>query len=230
MNQLENISLQSAQEAAARALERQKPEPRYKLEMRLCKDGKRRPKMILQKTSPEHDWHRLLGYLRESDGGCWEWVGAKSKEGGYGCAWIRGKREKSHRLAYELCVGKIPDGMLVCHKCDNPPCSNPSHLFLGTNLDNSKDCTNKGRNRRERGEDRYNAKLSGSEIAMIRMRYRFRGGKDSGCSLAKEFGVAKTMISAIVKNKKWRHITPSHPSWAVAQGLMAGKGEWLKAD
>ncbi len=82
--------------------------------------------------------------------GCWEWLGARLKSG-YGFSkricYIQGKKKNStsHRLFYEKFKGKIPEGLFVCHKCDNPICCNPDHLFLGTAKDNVRDMMNKGR-------------------------------------------------------------------------------------
>jgi hypothetical protein len=75
---------------------------------------------------------------------CIEWRGARTNEG-YGRKWKNGKVRYTHRLAYAWANGPIPDGMWVLHKCDNPPCCNPEHLFLGTNQDNLLDCISKGR-------------------------------------------------------------------------------------
>jgi len=82
-------------------------------------------------------------YTINKETGCWEWRGYIL--GGYGISWHNGKTHKAHRASYEKYKGDIPDGLLVCHSCDNPRCINPDHLWLGTQSDNMKDAVSKGR-------------------------------------------------------------------------------------
>lgn len=84
----------------------------------------------------------LRAKLMES--GCFEWQGTL-REKGYGRLYHLGRLGDAHRVAWELTRGPIPDGLYVCHKCDNPPCVNPDHLWLGTNTDNMRDMVRKGR-------------------------------------------------------------------------------------
>ena len=83
--------------------------------------------------------------------GCWEWTGPRQtpsrtgRTGGYGRIKRHGRQVFAHRHAYELAKGSIPDGLVVMHTCDNPPCINPDHLMLGTKRDNSRDMVRKGR-------------------------------------------------------------------------------------
>ena len=131
--------------------------------------------------------------------GCWEWIAYKDG-GGYGIIKIDGKKQKAHRVAYRLYVGEIPDGMCVCHRCDNPGCVNPGHLFLGTMADNMRDCENKGRRVHPSGEKNGRAKLTEAQVVEIRVRY---SEGDTQSELAKEFGVTQTAISHIVYGRNW---------------------------
>lgn len=103
--------------------------------------------------------------------GCWEWQAGRQKDG-YGVFW-NGERRPSgsnifmlaHRWSFEHHVGPIPDGMCVLHRCDNPPCVNPAHLFLGTQRANVQDCIAKGRHRNGRQS------LTDAEVALVRSLY-----------------------------------------------------------
>lgn len=84
-------------------------------------------------------WARVV----EQSSGCWEWSGGRTKDG-YGAMSVGGQFQYTHRLAYELAVGPIPDGMLIMHACDNPPCCNPAHLSVGTISDNTREAIARG--------------------------------------------------------------------------------------
>lgn len=84
-----------------------------------------------------------------SDGGCWEWI-ASQDDRGYGQYSFQGRIQKAHRVSFKIAVGRIPEGLFVCHRCDNKQCVRPSHLFLGTQLDNIRDAISKGRIQRFR--------------------------------------------------------------------------------
>jgi len=135
---------------------------------------------------------------------CWTWTGVRHKEG-YGRFRYDGKFISSHRYSYLLHFGRdsIPEGMQVCHKCDNPPCCNPSHFFLGTKKDNSDDRDIKGRNVNLVGEAHGSAILTELKVIEIRT-LAATGGKHR--DLAVQFGISKSAVSAIVSRRLWRHV------------------------
>lgn len=151
---------------------------------------------------------------------CWVWSGAKDRHG-YGRSWKgrKGLDRKSvlaHRLAYEAFVGPIPNGLFVCHSCDNPPCVNPSHLWLGTNRDNTDDMLKKCRSAHgerhmsktrpdliRRGSGQSTSKLREPDVLDIRLRAA-RGERLK--AIACSFGVDPALISRIVHGKRWRHV------------------------
>lgn len=140
--------------------------------------------------------------------GCWLWTGAPSdntKTGQYGRFRMNGKQRRAHRASWELFRGKIPEGMHVLHRCDNPVCVNPDHLFIGTNSDNVADRVEKHRsgNKPHIGENHPMRRLSEENVRSIRSRY-FMG--EAGKNLSIEFGVSRSAVSEIVNFRKWRHV------------------------
>jgi hypothetical protein len=107
---------------------------------------------------------------------------------------------RANRIAWELTNGPIPAGMLVCHRCDNPPCCNPTHLFLGTPAENSADMARKGRAKTLRGTQQKDAKLSAASVLEIRA-----SGKTQD-ELASQFGVSQSLISRIRSRHRWDHL------------------------
>lgn len=132
---------------------------------------------------------------------CWEWVGAK-KDFGYGVIVCKQMKRSymTHRVAYIATIGDIPEGQFVCHKCDNPPCCNPAHLFLGSPQDNSRDCQKKGR--ANRGKNNGRAKLSDDDVRKIRSSKACTSAKE----LAAQYGVTHQLVHMIWGGKVWRHI------------------------
>ena len=132
--------------------------------------------------------------------GCLEWQGSRDR-GGYGTL-RSGKRDhKAHRVAYEKHYGAIPKRLFVLHECDNPPCCNPEHLFLGTPSINSADMVSNGR--QAKGENNGYSKLTDRLVQKIR-RLAEKGKTQQ--EIADFFGVDQTNISNIVLRKTWKHV------------------------
>ena len=144
-------------------------------------------------------------YTVNPETGCFEWQMSR-KEKGYGQA---GGGRRAHRIAWERAYGPIPEGMQVLHRCDNPPCVNPEHLFLGTNADNRADSVMK--DRPARGERVRSARLTAEDVLAIRHLYwltRSSLGRPSQQEIADVFGVARTTVQAVVEGRTWRHLCP----------------------
>jgi hypothetical protein len=136
---------------------------------------------------------------------CWEWQGARDRDG-YGQIMVNYRRKRAHRLAWEIVAGPIPAGMFVCHHCDNPPCVNFAHLFLGTVDDNNRDMRDKGRDYTPDarfGEDHYRAKLTAEKVLEIRARV---AAGEMQIDLAPEYGILESTISKVVNRQTWKHI------------------------
>jgi hypothetical protein len=134
---------------------------------------------------------------------CWHWFGAKRE--GYGRLWNCGRVVQAHRYYYEKYVGEIPEGLCVLHRCDNPSCVNPSHLFLGTKKDNTQDALKKGRLKcrwpKLYGEQHPQHKLTWDQVREVRKRYSL--GRVTQRQLAKEFSVDPMTICNVVNGKIW---------------------------
>lgn len=133
---------------------------------------------------------------------CWEWTGAKTH--GYGNLRLNYKSTRAHRLSWELTYGEIPEGASVLHKCDNPGCVRPNHLFIGTQQDNIRDAYKKGRMVDNSGEKGGMSKLTENKINTIRKMYAV--GNISQKVLGRLFGVGQYQISRIVNKLRWKHI------------------------
>jgi hypothetical protein len=131
--------------------------------------------------------------------GCLEWTGSRDRQG-YGTVRTGGKDYKAHRVAYERACGTIPPGVFVCHKCDNPPCCNPDHLFLGDAKTNSEDAKNKMRH--ARGDQNGYAKVSKHTVKRIRVLAK----EMSQQAVADLFGIHQTTVSKIILRKSWVHV------------------------
>lgn len=147
---------------------------------------------------------RLQARLRKTESGCVEYDGHRDKKG-YGRLGLPSQRVVlAHRLAFELEHGTIPAGLHVLHRCDNPPCCNVAHLFLGTLADNNRDMWEKGRGKipHRSGERANNVKLTAGQVDEIRRLYVPRVVT---CKmLAADFGVTHHAIQAIVSGRNWK--------------------------
>lgn len=144
------------------------------------------------------------GYIPEPNSGCWLWIKNTYKDG-YGAIVPTGARGQvgAHRVAWQLYRGPIPAGFLVCHKCDNPPCVNPEHLFLGTPSDNMVDSANKGRRASgPRCGARWRFTLNAEKVRAIRSELAV-SGRGAGKALAEKYGVCRATITGIKKGKTW---------------------------
>lgn len=136
-------------------------------------------------------------------GECLIWQGTKTPKG-YGSIRRNGKWVRAHRVSYELHNGAIPNGMVIMHACDNRACIEPMHLTAAPQLNNVRDMLTKGRANKAKGERAPRAKLTQAQVDDIRRRYVPRQYGSGAHALAKEFGVSKQSVQAILRGDSWK--------------------------
>lgn len=179
------------------------------------------PIILRSPTLTEKARQRLEQYARQMPSGCIEWGGARNEKGYGNVSFGRARRARSHRVAWALANGRDPGALCVCHRCDNPACVNPDHLFLGTKRDNTRDMIAKGRmisppvhsgdhhplrrdpSRVPRGERNGMAKLTPEQVREIFL------SSLSCTKTQRAFGVSEGTILDIRKRRTWRHVTRS---------------------
>lgn len=138
--------------------------------------------------------------------GCWIWQG-KLNNSGYGCFSELINEEKqelrSHRESYKIFKGEIPEGMLVCHTCDNPACCNPEHLWLGTNKENQQDSLKKGRRLNSKQRAIVAGKMTEEEVQELRELYK---NGISRKELQEKFKLSQSHVTGIINYKYWAHV------------------------
>lgn len=151
------------------------------------------------RSTPASFWNQA----RRATNGCLEWTGCSHKDG-YGQLVYHRQYWLAHRLAWTLHYGEIPAGMCVCHRCDNPCCVDPEHLFIGSHSANMADMKHKGRRKNvNTGTENGRAIISQSIADEIRDKYV--RGSIKQVDLAHEYGVSQPLISRIIRNKHWIH-------------------------
>jgi len=146
-------------------------------------------------------------YEKNTRNGCWEWFAAKDVHGYGRIGTVDKKIEVASRFSWRIHHGDIPSKMCVCHKCDNPCCVNPEHLFLGTYQDNALDSKRKGRSSKppvHEGASHHRAKLNERQVLEIRSLYRTK--RYSQRALGRKFGMHQTVVGKIIRGDLWKEV------------------------
>lgn len=159
--------------------------------------------------TPEEKFFPKVSKPDDPDG-CWVWVGHRTHLG-YGRLWLGPLHNDAvvfvHRWAYEHFVGPIPEGLSVLHRCDNPSCVNPAHLYAGTHADNMRDRLERGHY--SNGEEHHASRLTTEQVLAIRRRYS--GTRGELTAFAHEYGVGVAAIWSVVHRKTWLHLAADTP-------------------
>jgi len=162
------------------------------------KKSKKKVLMIIKSLCPKSEFDTIKKFWskvnKNTDNGCWEWSGCKDRKG-YGEFRIFGDNYQAHRIAYMLANGGIPSNISVCHKCDNPKCCNPDHLFAGTNRDNMIDLLLKGK--------KPDTKLNPQSVKSIRE--AFKNGV-SRAELRQKYNISATCLNSLLRGEKWAYV------------------------
>jgi hypothetical protein len=179
--------------------------------------GNASPRSKEQGQCPMHSnsvLDRLMKKVEKRQDGCWIWNGAKTgnTERAYGVISIKSVRVAPmlvHRVVYESRFGPVPDGLDVCHSCDNRLCVNPDHLWTGTRKQNMQDCASKGRHWSQtgkysppKGSSHPMARINEDDVVEIR---KLHSSGKSMAEIGRAFGVTKTSVWQIIRMKNWTH-------------------------
>jgi len=145
---------------------------------------------------------RFWPRVEKTDGGCWVWRG-RTNEWGYGLTSVGGRSTRAHRASWEMHNGPIPAGLWVLHRCDNPPCVNPAHLFIGDRAANTADMVAKNRQARHPGAKSPRAKLTDDAVRELRA---LRSAGVQYKDLAARFGVSKSCVREAIIGSRWGHL------------------------
>lgn len=183
------------------------------------------PTYFKRKSDPVHNLQVFLSRVSKSDS-CWLWTGAMMKNG-YGRLWHDWTMHLAHRVSWQLHIGPIKDGLWVLHRCDNPKCVRPAHLFLGLPRDNSADMVSKGRQNSptghrhrsrthpesiRRGERCTTSKLTANDVLVIRANI-----DQSYSSIAKAYGISLGTVGDIKRGERWKRLLPPTAPASVPQ-------------